>query len=246
MALGLLCPVLTLPPLACALIVIFAPPPAVQTGLLLIAACPIGGISNVYSHLAGASTALSVVLTAASSVLAVATIPLLDRAFGLVLGQSLGLAAPVPVLAGQLLLLMLALPIGLGMWTRHRAPSRARDSQGWLRRVGLGGVAALMALVVASDPAAMAGDLRAAVPLAAVFIVLSFGVGWLMAAAVTADRGGRFTVAAEFATRNVAVATVVAVSLAGRVEFVAFATTYLLIEIPLMLGAAWLFRRSAA
>ena len=87
LAVGLLGPVLVLPPLALLLVVLFRPSPDLQAGLLLVAACPIGGISNTYSYLAGASTALSVTLTACSSLLAVATIPALSLVFGAALGH---------------------------------------------------------------------------------------------------------------------------------------------------------------
>jgi BASS family bile acid:Na+ symporter len=65
----------------------FRPSPDLQAALLLVAACPIGGISNTYSYLAGASTALSVTLTACSSLLAVITIPALALVFGAALGH---------------------------------------------------------------------------------------------------------------------------------------------------------------
>ena len=68
--------------------------------------------------------------------------------------------------------------------------------------------------------------------------------GWWTAALVTTDRRDRFTIAAEFGTRNVGVATAIAVTLLGRVEFSRFAATYFLTEIPLMLGAAAVFRRN--
>jgi ACR3 family arsenite efflux pump ArsB len=42
------------------------------------------------------------------------------------------------------------------------------------------------------------------------------------------------------------VAAAIAVTLAGRVEFALFATTYFLTEAPLMLGAIIVFRRQAA
>ena len=242
-SIGLVGPALLLPPLACGLILLLGPPPAIQTGLLLIAACPIGGISNFYSHLARASPALSVVLTGASGLLAVVTIPLLDRAFDVLLGQSLGLVAPIPLLVGQLFV-MLALPIGVGMWIRRRWPDAAATSQGALRRVSLVGLSMLIALTVADDPRALARDLPSTVPLAAAFVVGSFFIGWVVTAALGATRADRFTVATEFATRNVAVAMVIAVTLAGQVEFAFFAATYFLTEVPLMLGAIWWFRRS--
>ena len=53
----------------------------------------------------------------------------------------------------------------------------------------------------------------------------------------------RFTLATEFATRNVAVATAIAVTLLGRAEFALFATTYFLTELPLTLLAVAGFRR---
>ena len=87
-----------------------------------MAACPIGGISNTYSYLAGASTALSLTLTACSSLLAVVTIPALARVFGAALGHPLGFAVPLPLIFAQLLL-MLALPVAVGMWARFRRPA---------------------------------------------------------------------------------------------------------------------------
>ena len=53
----------------------------------------------------------------------------------------------------------------------------------------------------------------------------------------------RFTLATEFATRNIAVAAAIALTLAGRVEFAHFGTAYFLIEIPVMLAATVVYRR---
>ena len=72
---GLLLPILVLPVVALGLIRILEPPPAVAGSLLLVAACPIGGISNFYSALARASAALSVTLTGLSCLLAALTSP---------------------------------------------------------------------------------------------------------------------------------------------------------------------------
>ncbi len=81
-------------------------------------------------------------------------------------------------------------------------------------------------------------------PLATMFVAASFVTGWLVGRATGTSPQDRFTLATEFATRNVAVAAAIAVTLAGRVEFAVFATTYFLTEIPLMLGAIAVFRRS--
>ena len=243
LAAGLLGPLLVLPPLALLLVVLSRPSSDLQTGLLLVAACPIGGISNTYSYLARASTALSVTLTVCSSLLAVVTIPALALAFRAALGHSVGFAAPIPLILAQLLL-MLALPVALGMWVRFSRPVFAGRSQPYLRALGFVGVAALIVLIVASDPVVFLHGLRDSVPLAATFVAASFLAGWLVGAATGASPPDRFTLATEFATRNMAVAAAIALTLAGRVEFALFATTYFLTEIPLMLGAIVVYRRS--
>lgn len=241
-ATGLVAPVFLLPPLALVLTQFFRPGPEVVAGLLLIAACPIGGISNTFSYLANASPALSVVLTGLSCLTAIVTIPLIGRGFEAALGRDLGLTAPIPLLISQLFV-VLGLPVALGMWVRHWAPGQAERHSPALRRVAFGGTALVLVLVIANAPGDFVGELPTAMPLAAVFVVASLGIGWMTAAAVTSDPRDRFTVAAEFGTRNVGVALAIAVTLLGRVEFARFAVIYALAEIPLMLGAVALFRR---
>ena len=243
LAAGVAGPLLVLPLLALLLVVLFLPSWDLQAGLLLVAACPIGGISNTYSYLAGASTALSVTLTACSSLFAAVTIPAISMAFGQALGRPLGFDVPLPLILGQLLL-MLAIPVGLGMWVRFTKPAFASRSQPYFRALGFGGTAALIVLIVASDPAVFVNGLSKTVPLAATFVAASFVAGWLMGIASAASASDRFTLAAEFATRNIAVATAIAVTMAARLEFALFAATYFLTEIPLMLCAIFVYRLS--
>jgi bile acid:Na+ symporter, BASS family len=240
--LGLLAPLALLPPIAIGLTWVFQPPPDVAAGLFLVAACPIGGISNSYSYLARASTGLSVTLTGLSCLLASVTVPAIGRAFELTLGQPFDLAAPVPLLVAQVVL-MLGAPIVLGMWIRRRSPDFAARHRLSFQRLAFTGLGIILALVIANDPKLFLSGLPTTVPLAAAFVVCSMGAGWMTAATVTTDRRDRFTLAAEFGTRNVAVATAIAVTLLGRIEFARFATTYFLTEVPLMLLAVALFRR---
>jgi len=243
LAMGLLGPLIVLPPLALGLIALFRPSPDLQAGLLLVAACPIGGISNTYSYLAGASTALSVTLTAVSSLLAVVTIPALTVLFETALGRSMGFTAPLPLIFAQLLL-MLAVPVAIGMLVRSKRSAFASRSRPHFRALGFGGVSLLILSIVASDAAAFVHGLRNTAPLAAAFVAASFLAGWLSGAVSGASRPDLFTLATEFATRNIAVATAIALTLAGRAEFAVFATIYFLTEIPLMLCAIAVYRRS--
>jgi BASS family bile acid:Na+ symporter len=201
-----------------------------------------GGISNTYSYLARASTALSVTLTGLSCLLAGVTMPVLGRTLQLASAHPLDLAVPIPALVGQFLL-MLTLPVGIGMWVRRQWPDRAVSSRPAVQRLAFIGVGIMLLLIILDDPRAFLSDLPSTVPLAAVFIALSAAAGWLAAAAVTGDPRDRFTLAAEFGTRNLGVAMAVAVTLLGRIEFARFAYTYFLTELPLMLVAISVFRR---
>jgi bile acid:Na+ symporter, BASS family len=241
MATGLFAPLILLPPIAFSLTLVFEPPAGVEAGLMLVAVCPIGGISNFYSYLARASTALSVTLTGLSSLLAVVTIPALDRAFEFALGRPFGFSAPAGLLVAQLLL-MLALPIGLGMWIRRHWPHVADERRPLLQRVGFGALGVLIAVVIWSEADRFATGLWQTVPLATAFVVISLAAGWVVGGIIRSSAPDRFTLAAEFGTRNVAIASAIAVTLLGRVEFAVFATIYFLTEMPIMLAAIALFR----
>lgn len=116
-----------LPAIALALAWSFRLEPVFFIGLVLIACCPGGSSSNVFSKLAGGDVALSVTLTAISSVVTLFTIPLvMSRATALV-GESVGISLPVGNLIKQNLLLML-LPVVLGIGMHYLWPDAARKT----------------------------------------------------------------------------------------------------------------------
>ena len=241
-ATGLIGPLVLLPAIAVGLVWLLEPAPEMAAALLLVAACPIGGISNAYSQFARASTALSVALTGLSCLLASVTIPALGHVFALVWGQTIDVRVPLTLLFGQLLV-MLTLPVGLGVWVRRRWPVVARRYGPPLQRLSFIGIAIVLLLLLLDDPAGFLRSLVITAPLAAAFILCSGATGWAMGTVVSGDPRDRFTLAAEFATRNLGVAMAIAVTLLGRVEFARFAYTYFLVEIPLMVTAIRLFRQ---
>lgn len=73
---GLLSQTILLPLFTIFLIVIWQPHPSVSLGLILIAACPGGNISNFATSLARGNVALSITLTSVVTLLAIVTTPL--------------------------------------------------------------------------------------------------------------------------------------------------------------------------
>jgi len=66
-----------LPLIAVLLTLVLDPPRHIVAGMVLVAACPAGAISNFYVYLARANVALSVTLTAVTTILAFVTLPVL-------------------------------------------------------------------------------------------------------------------------------------------------------------------------
>jgi len=238
---GLAGPLLLLPVIAVCLIRLFEAPPDVAAGVLLIAASPIGSVSNAFSALARASIALSVTLTGLSSVGATITIPLVAKGLELALATPFDYQAPLPLLTVQLLL-VLALPVAIGMWIRRQSTRLATTLSPVLQRLAI--VMILFVLIVVTfQGEALWRGLGATVALAAAFVTASFAAGWGVSSLVTRSRADRFAMASGFGARNIAIATAIAVALGGRMEFAGFVAIYSLTELPLMLLAAVLFRR---
>ena len=135
-AVGLVGQIVVLPAVAFALGMAFALPPVFFVGLVLIACSPGGSSSNIFSKLAGGDVALSVTLTALSSVITLLTIPpIMQLAVGGVSGaEASDIHLPVGRLFVQNLLLML-LPIALGVFVRLRFARTAAAIDRVLSRV---------------------------------------------------------------------------------------------------------------
>ena len=104
---------------------IFNLEPELAVGIMILAACPGGVTSNLFSHLASGDTALSVTLTAISSLISIFTIPLIVN-FGLVQFMHEGQEVHLPVIKTIVQIMGITLvPIFLGMLVRSRRPDIA-------------------------------------------------------------------------------------------------------------------------
>ncbi len=104
--------------------------PMIAMGLMVVSCCPGGAVSNLFSYLANGDTALSITLTALSSILTIFTIPLLIN-FSLehVLGAA-GKSILLPVGPTILNIFKLtALPVFIGMAINYKFPVFAEKSK---------------------------------------------------------------------------------------------------------------------
>lgn len=130
---GLFSQFVALPALTFLLVLATAPRPSIALGLMLVAACPGGNISNFITHRAGGNTALSVSLTAFSTVGAIVLTPLNIAFWGSLYPPTAEILRATHIDPLQVAItvgLMLILPLMLGMTLKVRRPALAGRLRG--------------------------------------------------------------------------------------------------------------------
>lgn len=123
---GMIGQIILLPLIAFALAWILNLPPVYFMGLVLIACCPGGSSSNVFSMLAKGDVALSVTLTAISSIITLFTIPVIMEFVARFVSEQSGVEVNLPF--GRLIvqnIVLLFVPLFIGIMFRHYLPGHA-------------------------------------------------------------------------------------------------------------------------
>ncbi len=234
--------VLALPIVAAALIVMLRPEPVIAGGLILAAAAPQAISSNYFCLLARADIALSVTLTAVSSVLAVVSTPLVATlGFKLLLEQDAGFALPADDVAQQVVTGLL-LPVSAGMILRHYAPSfvaRNRTRFQWLSVVA---VMSMLAILLVDQAGNIWRTLLPTVSIAVAFMAGAAVIGFGMAKSFSWNREDTVTMVAAFPSRSLSIATLVAVNVLEQLDFLSFAVVFFVVQSLLLVPVMMLLR----
>lgn len=174
-------------------------PDDMAIALIVVGCTPGGTTSNLFTYFAGADVALSVTMTAISTIVAVVAMPALLYVY-----SSAYTSATLRIPYGNVVstLAVMLVPMGLGMLVRARAPAAARVVE---RIGGLAGIAVLL-LLIGSALVHNLDLLRAttATMFGAAFGLgaLGFGLGWLGARAAGLGAPQRRAVAFETGIQN--------------------------------------------
>lgn len=162
--------------------------PGLELGLLLVACCPGGNMSNIMTHLARGNTALSMSMTAMSSLLALVLLPL---NFALTSAQNPEAAAYLAERLQALhvdqtsivlnLLLLLGLPLVLGMLVGNAAPQFAERIMPWFKRFSLLAFALLVIGGVLANWRMLSANLGLVFLVVVLHNASAILLGWLMA-----------------------------------------------------------------
>ena len=122
---GLIAQLIIVPVVGFLLAMFFPLSPELAVGVVILAACPGGPTSNLVTYLVKGNVALSITLTAISSLVTVFTIPLVvNLAMQQFMAESVALQLPFLKTVIQIAVITL-IPVSLGMLTHHYAPTLA-------------------------------------------------------------------------------------------------------------------------
>lgn len=174
-------------------------PPELAIGLIVVGCTPGGTTSNLFTYYARADLALSITMTALSSVAAVVLMPLALRVYAAPF-SSATLVVPYTNIAATLALMLV--PMGIGMAVRHRSSAAAARVERAGSVAGLAVLALLIGtglvrnghLLVESPPTVYAAALGLG--------VVGFGLGYLSARLGGLGPAARRAVAFETGIQN--------------------------------------------
>ncbi|MCB0568523.1 MAG: bile acid:sodium symporter family protein [Phaeodactylibacter sp.] len=137
---GLSSQLVLLPILTLALVFLFRPAPSIALGMLLVAACPGGNVSNFAVHLARGNAALSVLMTTISTLGAVAVTPLYFAFLAPLVPGSQDLRHDIyvnPLDMVSTIVQLILIPLAIGMFVHYRFPRLTARIQKPIQRLSI-------------------------------------------------------------------------------------------------------------
>ena len=199
---GLVGQVLVVPAAAWGIALAWGLPAEMAVGLMILAACPGGVSSGLLTHLARGDTALSITLTAITSVAAVATVPfIVDLSLRHFMNSGAGIEFPLASMVRGVFLLT-TVPVVLGMGLRAWRPAFAMRVE-----VAAGRIATVLFVLIVlatffSQRQVLAENLGSLGPAAVLLNLLVIGAGFGLAAGAGLERRDCIAVATESGLQN--------------------------------------------
>ncbi len=210
---GLLGQIICLPVLAFLVASIAQVEPIFALGIVLIACCPGGSSSNVFSMLAGGDVAVSVSLTALSSLITLITIPIvLEFTCQLIPGLTETVVhLPVGNLIVQNIVLSLV-PIIIGIVLRHYVPQVAERIHRVMSKIAFPALILLATIFFVQHRVTIGENIMHLGLIITALILLAMLSGWALSKAMHLTERENKTIVIEVGMQNAAQAIAIASS----------------------------------
>lgn len=212
-AIGLVNLVLISPLLAFATAEAFGLEAGLAVGLVLLGASPGGAMANMLTHLARGDVALSITMTAISSVGAVITVPLFLELATQRFGSGLDTDVNMPGVVARVFLITIV-PLTLAMVARARWPEWVEENYERARRVALGVFAAIVIGAIVSEHQIVLDNLAEVAAATIALNLAAMTISFTVAKAARLDDRQATAIAMELGIHNASLAIAVGASLA--------------------------------
>jgi len=215
---GLIGQLVAMPLLALGLCYLLNLPTPIAIGLMILAACPGGTMSNVVSQLAKANLALSVSLTAVSTAISIITTPF-------IIGFAMSQFAPADdatfsILTTSLGLFFITLvPVAIGIWLRHFKSDFAIKAEPFFRRFSLFFMLMMIAALVIKERDLLVSSFNDVFWACIALNIGSMVVGWLIAKCSKLNLTDSLTLSIEVGIQNASLAILIAISFLNKPEY---------------------------
>lgn len=180
-------------------------PPELALGMILVAACPGGNFSNIMTWIGKANVAVSVSMTAVSSLAAMVLTPFNFAFYGWLNPNTRQMVTDIAIDPLSILLLVgvvLAVPLVLGMWTARRAPRFAVRAEGPMRIASLLVLFGFVAIAFANNFELFLAEAHRFVLLVVAHNAIALAAGALAGWAARLSVGDRRAVTLEVGIQN--------------------------------------------
>ena len=244
--LGLVGQLVILPILAFSIAWILKLPPVYFMGLVLVACCPGGSSSNVFSMLAKGDVALSVTLTAISSIITLFTLPVIMEFVTRAVSDLSGVKIELPV--GKLLvqnIILLLVPLAAGSLFRNLFPEAAVRVRKILGKMAFPALMFLAAVFFLQYKKEIADNFASLGLSAAMLIICAMACSSFMSRIGKFNDAVRRTIVIEVGMQNAAQAITIASSpfIFNSGEMALPAICYALLMNVILLAYVYLIRR---
>ncbi len=213
---GIACQYILMPIIAFGLALTFGFPPEVSAGIILVGTSPGGLASNVMTFLAKGNLALSVTLTACSTLLAPILTPQIMALLG---GEFVPIDVPKMMMN---ILTMVILPIVLGLVTHHLFQNFVKRITAALTLLSQIGIIAIIVVITASGSANLMQIGALLIVACLIHNVLGYTAGYGLARLLKLPEQDARTIAIEVGMQNAGMASGLAV-LMGKVGSIGLA-----------------------
>lgn len=221
-----------LPIIGFSLAIAFNLHPVMAVGLMILATCPGGATSNLISQVCRGNIALSVTLTAISSIICVFTIPFI-LSFALdYFGTETGVTIKLPILNTIIQIMGITiLPISIGMFIRRLKPDFARRMEKPMRTASTVIFIIVFIAVLAANYNILGKAMKEVGLPTLLLNILTMGLGYLTARLFKLNLKSAISITVESGIQNGTLAIVIATSILNNFEM----------SIPTAAYAIWMF-----